>query len=125
MKVVCVAVCNARDVHRALLNAGISEQDQLRYAKAEEAYVGMRDESVRLLVVDLQGSDRDYALIKYVRENHPRCVILSFVGEDRQHRVGPLARKSGAHDFQAKDWHQSWPGFMHNWFRSWFKTIEK
>lgn len=125
MKVVCVAVCNARDVHRALMNAGFTESDQLRYAKSEEAYAAMRDESVRLLVIDLQGNDKDYALIKYVRENYPRCTILSFVGEDMQHRIGPVARKAGAHEFQVKYWHQSWPAFMHNWFRSWYKTLER
>ncbi len=125
MKVVCVAVSNARDVHRALMNAGFPEQDQLRYSKPEEAYEGVRDESVRLLVIDLQGSDKDYALIQYVREKYPRCTILSFVNEDRQQRIGPVARKAGSHDFQVKDWHQSWPGFMHNWFRSWYKTLEK
>ena len=125
MKVVCVGVSNARDVHRALMNAGFSEQDQFRYSKPEDAYDGVRDESVRLLAIDLQGSDKDYALIQYVREKYLRCTILSFVNEDRQQRIGPAARKAGAHDFQVKDWHQSWPGFMHNWFRSWYKTLEK
>jgi len=125
MKVVCVGVSNARDVHRALMNAGFSEQDQFRYSKPEDAYDGVRAIWLVWIDVEFQGSKKNSVLFRYALEKYASCTILSFVNEDRQQRIGPAARKAGAHDFQVKDWHQSWPGFMHNWFRSWYKTLEK
>jgi hypothetical protein len=123
MKVVYVAGCNAVDVHHGLRNAGFDDNQQIPCTKVDEAYAAMRDEAVRLLVIDLQGSDKDYELIKYVRANHPRCTILAFIGEDPQHRVGPQVRKAGAHEFQVKSWQSAWRAYMCFWFRSWKKSL--
>jgi len=124
MKVLCLSSSHSIDVKRALIGCDIHSGNIVILASLNELRTAIADPKVRMLLIEVDGSNEQTACIGDIALQFLNCRILAFAKEDRGDKIGTLVRTTGVREYQCVRWHGSWPAFLSYWLRSWCRTIQ-